>query len=41
MDDPAGAMEMGKNGKVAVEKYYNWEVESEKLIKLYEEILKS
>lgn len=41
LDDPAEAMEMGKNGKFAVEKYFNWKVESEKLIKLYEEILKS
>jgi len=31
---------MGENGRRAVVEKYNWEREGEKLIKLYEELLK-
>lgn len=38
-DNPQKAEEMGNNGRKAVESKYNWELESEKLIKAYENIL--
>ncbi|XXM72953.1 glycosyltransferase [Lysinibacillus sphaericus] len=39
LDNPDKAAEMGKNGRRAVETYYNWESESKKLINLYESLL--
>jgi glycosyltransferase involved in cell wall biosynthesis len=41
LDNPEKAAEMGRNGRKAVETYYNWETESKKLIKLYEDLLNS
>lgn len=38
-EDPALAEEMGRNGRRAVEKKYNWENEARKLLGLYQEIL--
>jgi glycosyltransferase involved in cell wall biosynthesis len=32
------AIEMGKNGRKAVLEHFNWEVESKKLIEMYENI---
>ncbi len=40
INNPKKAQEMGKNGRQAVEKKYNWLIEEEKLIKLYKEIVK-
>ena len=40
IDHPDEAMQMGENGRKAVLEIYNWEKESEKLINLYEELLK-
>jgi glycosyltransferase involved in cell wall biosynthesis len=37
-NNPITAQEMGKNGRKAVEKQYNWELEEKKLLKLYSEI---
>ena len=37
---PEEARRMGENGRRAVEEKYNWEKEGEKLLKLYEELLK-
>lgn len=37
--DPILRENMGKNGRALVEKEYNWEKESKKLIKMYEEML--
>ncbi|RPF54207.1 glycosyltransferase family 4 protein [Aquisalibacillus elongatus] len=34
-DNPTQAKQMGMNGREAIEKYYNWEQESEKLLDLY------
>ena len=34
------AKQMGKNGRKAIEEKYNWKTQEEKLIKLYEQILK-
>lgn len=39
LDDPCKAQEMGKNGRKAVERKYNWSVEEEKLIFLYKGLL--
>ncbi len=39
MENPAGAEKMGRNGRQAVEKNYNWLIEKKKLFKLYEELL--
>ncbi len=39
LQNPADAAEMGRNGRKAVLEKYNWETESKKLIKFYEEIL--
>ena len=36
---PAEALEMGRNGRKAVEEKYNWEKEIPKLIGLYKELL--
>jgi glycosyltransferase involved in cell wall biosynthesis len=38
VNEPELAMQMGENGKRAVQGKYNWEKESEKLLKLYEEL---
>ena len=38
---PEEARKMGENGRRAVDEKYNWEKEGEKLLKLYEELLKS
>jgi len=38
---PEEALEMGKNGRKAVEEKYNWENESKKLIELYKDLLAS
>jgi glycosyltransferase involved in cell wall biosynthesis len=40
LQNPAGANLMGKNGQNAVLEKYNWETESQKLIKFYKEILR-
>jgi len=37
IDHPAEADQMGKNGRQAVEKKYNWLIEEQKLLKLYKE----
>ena len=39
LQNPADAAEMGRNGRKAVLEKYNWEAESKKLIKFYEEEL--
>ena len=39
LKNPSQAAEMGRNGRKAVLEKYNWETESKKLIKFYEEIL--
>jgi len=39
LDNPYEATVMGENGRKAVLEKYNWEAESKKLIKFYEEIL--
>lgn len=36
---PEEARKMGENGRRAVEEKYNWETESQKLLRLYEELL--
>lgn len=41
MEHPKIKKEMGANGRKAVLEKYNWEIESEKLIDLYRELLKS
>lgn len=38
LDHPNEAQSMGERGKAAVQKHLNWEVESEKLIKLYRDM---
>jgi glycosyltransferase involved in cell wall biosynthesis len=35
VENPEKAKEMGQNGKIAVEKYYNWTIEEKKLLELY------
>ena len=40
-DFPEEAEKMGKNGRLAVEKKYNWMVEEKKLLKIYKELLKN
>ena len=37
---PALARQMGENGRRAVEEEFNWGVEEQKLLTLYEDILK-
>jgi len=37
---PLEAEKMGKNGRQAVEKKYNWTIEEQKLFKLYKELTK-
>lgn len=37
VDHPEEAMEMGKRGRLAVERYYNWGNEEKQLLSLYEE----
>lgn len=39
VEHPAEAEQMGKNGLKAVEKYYNWEFEEKKLLRLYKGLL--
>jgi glycosyltransferase involved in cell wall biosynthesis len=41
IERPEEAREMGENGRKAVIEEYNWEKESEKLLHVYEEILKT
>ncbi|WP_284643841.1 glycosyltransferase family 4 protein [Paenibacillus silviterrae] len=38
VNNPEGAAIMGKNGRLAVENKYNWEIESNKLLNLYKEL---
>lgn len=38
IDNPDKSEQMGKNGRKAVETKYNWEIESKKLISIYESI---
>lgn len=40
IDNPERAIQMGANGRLAVETKYNWTTEEEKLINLYGELLK-
>jgi glycosyltransferase involved in cell wall biosynthesis len=35
IDNPVAAKEMGKNGKQAAQKKYNWGIEADKLLKIY------
>lgn len=39
IDHPLEAEKMGKNGRKAVEKKYNWSIEEQKLLKLYKALL--
>lgn len=39
LERPELCEEMGRNGREAVEEKYNWEVESEKLLKFYKRVL--
>lgn len=39
LDHPAEAETMGRRGREAVEKHYNWETEAEKLVTLYKKLL--
>ena len=39
LDHPAEAEAMGRRGRAAVEKDYNWETEAEKLVTLYKKLL--
>ena len=39
LDHPAEAEAMGRRGREAVEKHYNWETEAEKLVALYNKLL--
>ena len=41
LDHPAEAEAMGRRGREAVEKYYNWETETDKLAALYKKLLKT
>ncbi|MFD2923010.1 glycosyltransferase family 4 protein [Halobacillus naozhouensis] len=38
IDNPAEAIRMGENGRKAIESKYNWEYESQKLLRLYKEL---
>lgn len=38
IDHPLKAQEKGQNGRLAIEKKYNWSIEEKKLIKLYREL---
>jgi glycosyltransferase involved in cell wall biosynthesis len=40
-ENPSQAKVMGENGRRAVQSHYNWDVEEEKLLRLYEKISKS
>lgn len=37
-NNPNAAVQMGKNGREAVERMFNWETESQKLLQLYEQL---
>jgi glycosyltransferase involved in cell wall biosynthesis len=39
IDNPLKAEQMGKNGRIAVEEKYNWEIEERKLFQLYQKLL--
>ena len=39
LDHPVEAEAMGRRGREAVEKHYNWETEAEKLVALYNKLL--
>lgn len=39
VDDPVLAQQKGENGRKAVEQKYNWEIEAEKLVDFYRQIL--
>ena len=39
INNPEAANEMGRNGRAAVERQYNWEIEQNKLFSLYDELL--
>ncbi len=41
LDHPDKAEAMGKRGRAAVEKHYNWETEAEKLVALYKKLLRT
>lgn len=38
IDDPERAAEMGRNGRAAVERFFNWSIEEAKLIRTYERL---
>lgn len=38
LDNPKEASEMGENGRLAIENEYNWDIEVQKLFKLYEDV---
>jgi glycosyltransferase involved in cell wall biosynthesis len=38
LNDPARSLELGKNGRRAVEEKFNWSVEERKLIALYRQL---
>lgn len=38
LDDPKRAVEMGKNGRRAIEDEYNWNIEAEKLLEVYKNV---
>lgn len=40
-DNPEKAREMGENGRKAIREMFNWGIEEEKLLNLYDELLKS
>lgn len=39
IDNPETAMEMGKNGRAAAEREYNWNTQEKKLLALYNAVL--
>ena len=39
VDHPDEAEKMGKNGRLAVEEKYNWLIEEQKLLQIYENLL--
>jgi glycosyltransferase involved in cell wall biosynthesis len=41
LSNPGEAMQMGENGRQAVEQHYNWKNEAKKLVNLYKELLLS
>jgi glycosyltransferase involved in cell wall biosynthesis len=39
MDNPLKAEQMGRNGRIAVEQKYNWQIEERKLFQLYQKLI--